>query len=85
MGVVSGTMLAKQTGWHEVRFLGYGGIAYSLGAIFEYFQPPFFIPWVFGPHEVFHVAIILGAYFHWTFIEQHSALQSNNLPLIENE
>ncbi len=85
MGVVSGTMLAKQTGWQGVRFLGYGGIAYSLGAIFEFFQPPFFIPGVFGPHEVFHVAIIFGAYFHWMFIQQHSTLQSNILSLIENE
>ncbi len=85
LGIVSGTMLAKQTGWYEIRFLGYGGIAYSLGALFEYFQPPFFIPGIFGPHEVFHVAIIFGVYFHWNLIEKYSKIQPNNLTLFENE
>ena len=85
VGVFSGIMLAKQKEWHDVRLMGYGGIAYSLGAVFEFFRPPFFIQGVIGPHEIFHIAIIFGAYYHWTFIVQHADVKLNALRLNESE
>ena len=70
LGLFSGKILSKQYGWYEIRYLGYGGIAYSVGAIFEFLQPPFLLTGVVGPHEIFHVAIIFGVYYHWRLIEK---------------
>ena len=45
-----------------------GGLAYTIGAIFEYLRQPVLIEGVVGPHELFHVAVVLGIGFHWWFI-----------------
>ena len=74
IGILSANVLIKRVGVHGIRLVAYGGIAYSIGAIFEFFQPPFFIEGIFGPHEVFHIAVILGVFFHWRFIESATVL-----------
>lgn len=45
-----------------------GGVFYSIGAIMEFTRWPVLIDGVIGPHEVFHVFVILGAFAHWMFI-----------------
>jgi channel protein (hemolysin III family) len=45
-----------------------GGLAYSVGAILLGLQWPTIIPGVFGPHEVWHIAVIIGLSLHWRFI-----------------
>ena len=45
-----------------------GGIAYSAGAILLALEWPTLIPRVFGPHEFWHVAVILGLSLHWRFV-----------------
>ena len=45
-----------------------GGLAYSVGAILLGLQWPTIIPGVFGPHEVWHIAVITGLSLHWRFI-----------------
>ncbi|MAB90467.1 MAG: hypothetical protein CMJ90_13555 [Planctomycetes bacterium] len=50
------------------------GLAYSFGAVFEFLQPPFLIPGVIGPHEVFHFAVIVGVIYHWGFVKQATLL-----------
>ena len=72
LGLVSGAALWYRYGFTFIKPLVYGGLAYSLGAVLEFFRQPVLIPGVIGPHEVFHVAVLMGIGFHWWFI--HSAI-----------
>jgi len=56
------------------RFLVYGGVAYSVGGIFEFFRWPVLISGVAGPHEVFHFLVILAASFHAKLIYEISPI-----------
>jgi hemolysin III len=48
--------------------LGAGGIAYTVGAVIYALKRPDPIPGFFGFHEVFHVAVVLGAGIHYIAI-----------------
>jgi len=67
-GAFSGTVLARRYGWRFIKPLVWGGIAYSIGAIIHSLNTLVVLPGVIHPHEVFHVAVLAGAYFHWQFI-----------------
>lgn len=67
-GAIVGSYLAWTYGWKMVRGLLIGGICYTVGAIINAYGWPTIFPGVFGPHELFHVFVLAGAYFHWQFI-----------------
>ena len=48
-------------------FLG-GGAVYTIGAIFYALKRPNPIPGVLGYHELFHIAVLLGAALHYIAI-----------------
>ena len=50
------------------RYLIYGGFFYSIGAVMEFMRWPVWIDGVIGPHEIFHVFVVMAAYAHWKFI-----------------
>lgn len=52
------------------KYLVYGGLAYTIGAVIDWIKYPIVIPGYLGPHELFHFAVLLGVGFHWTFILQ---------------
>lgn len=58
----------RRRGFHFIRPILAGGIAYSIGAILLGLKWPTIIPGVFGPHELWHVAVITGLSLHWRFI-----------------
>ncbi len=58
----------RQWGFGYVRPILAGGVAYSIGAILLGLNWPTIIPGVFGPHEVWHIAVITGLSLHWRFI-----------------
>ena len=71
-GLISGASIWRRYGYRFMAPLFYGGIAYSLGVVFEVataamggYQP---IPRIAGGHEVFHFAVLLGMAIHWRFI-----------------
>ncbi len=68
MGVVTVGMLWSRYGEPFVRLMAWGGVAYTIGAVLEHAQWPVLIPGVVGPHEMFHVAVLVGAGLHWVFI-----------------
>ena len=68
MGLVTVALVVRKMGLRPARTLVFGGISYSVGAVIEFARPPFLIPGVFGPHEVFHLAVIGGVMFHWRFL-----------------
>jgi channel protein (hemolysin III family) len=75
-GVASGGVLWARYGWLFVRPLVQGGAAYTMGAVLEFLRWPVLIPAVVGPHEVFHVAVLLGVGLHWRFVSQIAAGES---------
>lgn len=68
MGILSGWKYSRDTTVSGARKLIYGGITYSTGAILEYLRWPILWPGIIGPHELFHVFVVGGAFFHWSFI-----------------
>jgi channel protein (hemolysin III family) len=67
-GTAAGVVLWKQFGFRFIRPLLFGGIAYSAGAVLEYFRWPILVPGIIHAHEVFHAAVLVGAAFHFAFI-----------------
>lgn len=59
-----------------------GGIIYSLGAAFNLAHQPVIIPGLIGPHEVFHVVVILGSLMHYYFMIKTVACYSKSLDTI---
>ena len=70
LGLLSGVLLARKFGFAFVIPLLLSGLAYSLGGIAEYFAWPVLIPGIIGPHELFHIAVIVGIGIHWRFVIQ---------------
>lgn len=68
LGLVSFYKISAYYGWREATLLFMGGIAYSTGAIIDFIGRPVLIVRVFGPHELFHLLVIIGAVLHWRFI-----------------
>jgi hemolysin III len=68
IGLISGVALWRRRGFAFIAPIFWGGIAYSIGALMEHWRWPMLIPGVIQPHEVFHVAVLVGLALHWSFI-----------------
>ncbi len=51
-----------------LAWLALGGAAYTTGAIIYAIKRPRLVPGVFGFHELFHVFILLGGFFHYMLV-----------------
>jgi channel protein (hemolysin III family) len=69
-GIFSGVLLARRYGFNFVKPLLWGGLAYSVGGVIDLLQWWIVIPGVIHPHELFHVAVLMGAFWHWLFVWQ---------------
>lgn len=79
LGLVAGITLWQRHDFGFIRPLVWGGIAYTLGALLEFTVQPVLIPGIIGPHEIFHIAVLAGISYHWTFIQNSCGIR---LPLI---
>ena len=70
---ISGFVLWYRYGWTFVRPLIWGALAYSFGAVLEARGWPTLIPGVVGPHELWHFAVLAGAFWHWQFVSQFAS------------
>lgn len=70
LGIFGGVQLARRYGFNFVKPLVYGGLAYSVGAVTEFLHWFVLIPGVVHPHELFHVAVLMGVFWHWLFVWQ---------------
>ncbi len=68
IGIISGFKIRSQYNQEGFLWLWVGGVAYSFGAVLEFLRWPIIIEGVFGPHEIFHVFVVLGALSHWLFV-----------------
>jgi hemolysin III len=69
-GAISAAVLCHRHGLHFIRFMLWGAMAYTLGGIFEYLRWSTLVPGIIGPHEIFHVAVLLGTASFWVFAYQ---------------
>ncbi len=73
VGIVPGVILWRRYGPAFIKPLICGAMAYTLGALLELLRWPVIVPGIIGPHEVFHMAVLAGAGFHWRFISQFAS------------
>ncbi len=72
-GAYLGVLLGRRYGFNFVKPLFIGGVAYSIGAIVDFTKFLIVIPGVVHPHELLHIAVLMGAFWHWLFIWQFAA------------
>lgn len=70
IGAISAWDLWKRYSFAFIQPLVCGGLAYSCGAIILEFHWPVLIPRILGPHELWHIAVLMGLGFHWRFVWQ---------------
>jgi channel protein (hemolysin III family) len=68
LGLATGSVLWARYGGRFVLPLAWGGLAYTVGAVLDSVGWPVLVPGVVGSHELFHVAVLAGAGFHWQFV-----------------
>ena len=79
VGILSAYLTHRLHGFTIIKPLLYGAIAYTAGASLEFLRLPIVIPGVIGPHELFHIAVILGIAWHWQFVKNLIKLKSNEV------
>ena len=67
MGIIPITRFIKTMSTTALFYLFVGGLSYTIGAIFYIFKKPQFTK-NFGFHEIFHIFILLGAFFHYLLV-----------------
>ena len=68
IGLASGSALYRRYGFAFVAPILWGGLAYSIGAVLDHLKWPELVPGAIRSHEIFHVAVLIGLGFHWSFI-----------------
>ncbi len=68
LGIITAILMYQRYQWRFLPFLLYGAIAYTLGALIDFFR--LFNPWpgVIGPHELFHLFVLVGISCHWYLV-----------------
>lgn len=74
VGALSGYLLYRRFGFAYMRPVLLGGLAYSLGAVLEYARFPVLVSGVVGPHETFHIMVLVGIFAHWVFVRRVAEL-----------
>jgi channel protein (hemolysin III family) len=69
-GLLSIVKLARQLGFKAIWPVCGAGLVYTVGAVAETLKQPTLVAGSIGPHEVFHLAVILGACLNWSFIHR---------------
>lgn len=68
MGALSFYKVSTMYGMRKAFPIILGGALYTFGAIIEFANWPVLVQRVLGPHELFHIFVVLGASSHWTFV-----------------
>lgn len=72
-GAISAIVIGRRYGFALVKPLLWGGVAYSIGVVILESAWPVVIPGVVGPHELWHVAVLIGLGLHWKFVFQFAS------------
>lgn len=63
----AGLVAWRREGTRRMHLLILGGLSYTVGALLLGLGWPTLIPGVLGPHELWHVAVLLALALHWRF------------------
>ncbi|HEC30246.1 MAG TPA: DNA-binding protein [Gammaproteobacteria bacterium] len=67
-GLLTAYLLQRRYGFRFILPMLYGALAYTLGALSGFMHSVYIFPGVIGAHEVFHLSVIIGIAFFWSFI-----------------
>jgi len=82
VGAISGILLYRRYGFNFMKSLLYGAFAYTIGAVLEFLNWPNLYPGYIGPHEIFHIMVLLGVGYHMWFVYSFAHHdQENGLPV----
>lgn len=73
LGMFSAIALWWRFDWPFIRPLIWGGIAYTMGALLEFWCVPTLARGIIGPHEFYHLLVLAGLAFHWRFVFRFAA------------
>lgn len=83
-GVLSMISLARRRGHKPILPLILGGGAYTLGALIDFWNGLWLVEGVLGPHELFHLCVLLGLSLHWQYVwsiaDAAPAKERRNMP-----
>lgn len=48
-----------------IKYIAIGGVFYTVGAVCDFLKWPILADSIFGPHEFFHICVVLGALSHF--------------------
>jgi channel protein (hemolysin III family) len=68
LGLVSIIGILKLKKKIPIKYLLFGGLAYTIGAVADWVAFPVLIQNYFEAHELFHVFVLGGVTFHWLFL-----------------
>lgn len=71
--LVTAIILWRRYGWKFMKPAVLAGTSYTLGAIVLLFHGPTLVHGVMGPHELWHIAVLIGLSMHWRFVFQFAS------------
>lgn len=74
LGAIFAVELWRRYSFAFVRPLFVGGMAYTLGTLVLAWEMPPRLALFAGPHDLWHVAVLIGIGFHWRFTSQIAEL-----------
>jgi channel protein (hemolysin III family) len=79
-GAISGYFIWYFYGGRFFRPLFWGAMAYTFGAVLDFLQGPIIVPGVLGHHELFHLAVLIGATCFCIFVFM---IAKGDVPMVE--
>lgn len=74
-GAITPVVLCDRYGWNFVRLGVLSGLSYTLGAMILALHRPTVVAGLIGPHELWHLAVLIGLGLHWAFVFQFASGQ----------
>jgi len=69
VGISSILFLPRKLPWRAYDLMAAGAVTYVAGALLDHYEVGWLVPAVFGPHELFHAAVLGALLLHWRFFE----------------
>jgi len=77
-GVLTSYHFRRTFGDRSIRYLWLGGACYSAGGLLDFLGWPVLVKGVIGGHDIFHIFVIAGAFYHWLFVYKWAHYPTRN-------
>lgn len=72
IGLAAILVLPRRLPWVALLLMAVGAFVYVAGAFADHLKVGWLVPGWFGPHEIFHVAVLGALLLHWRFFHEWS-------------